>query len=272
MSFSLKNHKNGLWSGHFSLLEQEKLVHGISTRFGGVSLGEYASLNLALHNGDEKDLVIENRRRFCQAHGVELRDVCTCEQVHGSKIIRVDEKDRGAGAFSFDTAIKETDALITNQKNIPLLLFFADCTPVLFFDPVHRAIGAAHAGWKGTVAKIARKTLQRMTDEFGTRAEDCLITIGPSIGGCCYEVDAAVMERFAEAFPEDTSKIITALPENKWKIDLWQANYLQLRTAGVPAEKIEMAEACTQCNHEVFFSYRADQGKTGRIAAMISLK
>lgn len=272
MSFSLKNNKNGLWSGQFSLLEHADVIHGISTRFGGVSQGAYTSLNLALHNGDEKERVIENRRRFCQAHGVNLADVCTCEQVHGTEIVRVSEPDRGAGAFSFESAIKKTDALITNQKNVPLLLFFADCTPVLFYDPVHQAVGAAHAGWKGTVGKIAQKTLQRMTDEFGTRAEECLIAIGPSIGGCCYEVDAAVMERFAAAFPEDKKEIILPLPENKWKIDLWRANYQQLISVGVQQKNIEMADACTQCNHEVFFSYRADQGKTGRIGALISLK
>jgi len=164
------------------------------------------------------------------------------------------------------------DALITNEKKLPLLLFFADCTPILIFDPVHHAIGAAHGGWKGTVQKIAAKTIRAMAEEFGTNPADCLVGIGPAIGACCYEVGANVRDAFTAAFPRQQGALLFPVSADKWKLDLWQANRCQLEEIGVLADKIDMANSCTQCNDNVFFSYRADNGHTGRIGALICLK
>lgn len=273
MSFSLRYGEQGIWYGMFSLLENAGLQQAVSTRFGGVSDKEYASLNLALHNGDAIDIVLENRRRF--AHGLQIDPamLCTCEQVHGTTVSRVGKKEAGAGSQTYETAIGVTDALITNEKGLPLFLFFADCTPILFFDPEHMAIGLAHGGWKGTVGKIAQKTVLAMKREFGTCPEQCLIAIGPAIGPCCYEVDAYVKDRFVEAFPLREKQIISpGRDAGKWMLDLGAANRIQLEEIGVKPEHIDTAGVCTKCNSDVFFSYRADHGKTGRIGALLCLK
>ena len=164
------------------------------------------------------------------------------------------------------------DALITNEKNLPLLLFFADCTPILIFDPVHQAIGVAHGGWKGTVQKIAAKTIEAMEAEFGTNPADCLVGIGPAIGACCYEVGENVRVAVTATFPQQQDTLLSSVSTDKWKLDLWQANRCQLEDAGVLPDKIDMANSCTQCNADVFFSYRADAGHTGRIGALLCLK
>jgi len=273
MSFSLRYGEQGVWYGTFSSLEDSGLQQAVSTRFGGVSENAYASLNLALHNGDEVDKVLKNRDIFARGLGVDPAMLCTCEQVHGTAVFKVSKNEAGAGSKTYETAISATDALITNEKGLPLFLFFADCTPILFFDPEHRAIGIAHGGWKGTVGKIAQKTLLAMKREFGTLADQCLVAIGPSIGPCCYEVDAYVKNQFVEAFPAAEKQIISpGTSANKWMLDLWAANRIQLEEIGVKPDHIDVAGVCTKCNADVFFSYRADNGKTGRIGALLCLK
>jgi len=272
MSFSLQYGMDGLWYGSFSLLSDKGVIQGVSTRFGGVSQPPFGKLNLAMHNGDAVTAVVENRRRFCRALGTDPAKLCTCDQVHGTGVVRVTNTQAGAGSMDYASAIQETDALITDVKNLPLLLFFADCTPILFFDPEHKAIGLAHGGWKGTIGLIAQKTVLAMQREFGTRPEDCLVGIGPAIGPCCYEVDTAVSDRFAAAFSENQAEIIVADGQGKPKLNLWAANRCQLEAIGVWREHIDVASVCTQCNSNVFFSYRADRGHTGRIGAMICLK
>ena len=271
MSFSLLDKAANIQVGQFSIFPQKGLEHAISTRFGGVSNEPFDKMNLAMHNGDDKKSVLENRSRFCNAFSIASADLCTCEQVHSSNIRQVTAADAGRGATSYEDALKETDALITNVKNVPLMLFFADCTPVLFFDPEHHAIGISHAGWKGTVHKIAQKTVQAMQAAFQTDPKKCLVGIGPSIGPCCYEVGSDVQLQFRKAFPKDANTILTPF-QQKWKLDLWAANRIQLEQVGIPKENIDIAHTCTACNSDVFFSYRADFGKTGRIAAMLCLK
>ena len=142
---------------------------------------------------------------------------------------------------------------------------------LLFFDPVHRAVGVAHGGWKGTVKKIALKTVLRMQQEFGTKPEECLVGIGPAIGPCCYEVGGDVMSRFCEAFPGQEQRLFHR-QDDRVHLNLWEANRLQFMEIGVKAEHIDAADVCTACNSRLFFSYRADGGRTGRIAAVIALK
>ena len=273
MGFYLeKSSKNDLWLGKFSSFEQTNLVnHGFSARFGGQSTALYDSLNLAMHVGDNPEDVFENRSRLAVAVDVDTKRICTAEQVHGEAIYRVKEDDAGRGIHSYDDAIKSTDALITNVPYLPLMMCFADCVPIMFLDQENRAIGVAHGGWKGTVKHIAEKTLIKMNKEFGTNPAKCLAVIGPSIGPCCFSVGEDVAAEFAESFPEFQNEIIFEHSDGM-HIDLWAANKLQLEAVGMKEGNIELADVCTSCNSKVFYSYRADNGITGRLAAIIALK
>ena len=270
MSFILEHMRNNLWRGKFSSLDESLCVHGLSGRLGGVSRKPYDSLNMALHVGDDPAAVWENRRRFLLALGLKAEELVTPEQVHGSRIMRVSRADAGRGARKYSDSVPETDALITNEPGLPLLLCFADCTPILFLDPENKAVGIAHGGWKGTVRKIAQKTVMAMTKEFGTKPEEVLAAIGPAIGPCCYEVGGEVAAEFEEVFPYHIDKILSEV-QGKKHLNLWQANRLQLMDIGVKGDHIEMADTCTACKHQWFYSYRADGGTTGRMAAVIAL-
>ena len=273
MSFALYNTElNNLWLGKFDIFPSDLFVHGISTRHGGVSQGAYDSLNLGLHVEDEKEAVLENRRRFCRMAGAVPERTATCQQVHGDRVMRITAGEAGAGFADYGGAIPDTDALITNEPGVPLMLFFADCTPILLADPVKKAVGLAHGGWKGTVKSIAAKTVAAMVREFGSNPADMLAAIGPSIGSCCYQVGESVASQFREAFPEFAGEILAARQEGSTYLDLQLCNTRQLENAGLKRENIANACTCTACNSRQFFSYRADNGKTGRIAAIIGVK
>lgn len=267
--FTLSHGENNVWYGTFSRLTQLKIKHAVSTRLGGISHFPYSSLNLGLHTGDEQEKVIENRRRFCQAIEVNHHKLVTAEQVHGDHITVVTENDIGKGAIRYHESIQGADALITNIPAIPLMLFFADCVPVLLYDPVKHVIGVSHAGWKGTVAKITQKTVLAMAECYHTKPEDCIACIAPSIGPCCYEVDEIVLNKLQNQFANWES-LVTASASH-WQLDLWEANRTQLREIGLKEDNLITSGICTACNNQLFFSYRAEQGKTGRIAACISL-
>ena len=274
MSYFLKRNEQNLFHGKFSTFP-DFVTHAFSTRIGGVSKAPYDSLNLGLHVGDVDENVFANREKFSQSLGFKLADIVTPNQVHGDKIFRVDESHRGRGSKIYSDSIEKTDALITNVENLPLMLCFADCVPILFVDIDNRAVGLAHGGWKGTVNKIAAKTFLAMRENFGTTAENCLIGIGPSIGACCYEVGENVIDACKKNFPADADKLIIKR-DGKVYFDLWAANKIQLEEVGVPAENIEVAGECTCCNANWYFSFRAARKnnlrETGRIAALIALK
>ncbi len=275
MSYFLKRTENNLWHGKFSTFPEDLVTHAVSTRLGGSSKSPFDSLNLALHVGDEPADVLANRKKFVQSLGFNVRDIVTPNQVHGDKIFRVDENYRGCGCENYADSIPETDALITNTPNLPLMLCFADCVPIFFVDVKNHAVGLAHGGWKGTLKKIAAKTLFKMGDEFGTQAGDCLIGIAPSIGSCCYEVGGVVIDKCKAAFPNNYEELLIER-DGKIFLDLWRANVIQLLEIGVPEENIDVAGECTCCEDKWYFSYRAAQKKgfdrTGRIAALIALK
>ncbi|MBP2639932.1 MAG: laccase domain protein [Firmicutes bacterium] len=268
--FFLKKSKNNIWYGLFSHFYHAGIRHGISTRLGGVSSLPYMTLNLGMHTGDYPVKVQTNRQLFCNAVGVNYRSVVSAQQVHKDTIAIVTQADAGKGVDCYADALCETDALVTANPDIPLLLLYADCVPVLFFDPVQRVIGVAHAGWKGTVAQIAVKTLTTMQECFGSRSADCLVGIGPSIGPCCYEVDDGVINPLRAGF-HDWEDVAAIHGERRWMLNLWEVNRRQLLENGVLAANIAVAEVCTSCNNELFFSYRAEGGCTGRIGALISL-
>lgn len=269
MSYFLKRNEQNLWLGKFSNIPEDVFFHAISTRLGGVSKNNFEGLNLALHVGDDEENVLINRRKFIQSFGYGLGDIVTPNQVHGDKIFRVEEIHRGRGSKNYADSISETDALITNVPDLPLMLCFADCVPILFADETG-AVGIAHAGWKGTVKKIAAKTFQAMQENFGTTAENCFVAIGPSIGKCCYEVGEEVLKNFSNS-PE-----VIEEREGKIFLDLQTANKNQLLEVGLYAENIDIAGDCTCCKSSWYYSYRAAKKnnlpETGRIAAVIGLK
>ena len=182
MSFVLQHIRDNLWSGRLDIFPEDRIVHGFSARQGGVSPAPFDTLNMALHVGDDPAHVRENRRRYLAALGLDAERICTIRQVHGTEIVRATRRDSGRGAWDYDDALADADAIITNDIGVPLMLCYADCVPVLLYDPVHHAAGVVHAGWKGTVQRIAAQTIVHMGEKFGTAPSDVLAGIGPSIG------------------------------------------------------------------------------------------
>ncbi|PDO11811.1 MAG: hypothetical protein BLM47_01000 [Candidatus Reconcilbacillus cellulovorans] len=258
------------------------LSAGISTRLGGVSEGPFCSLNGAFHVGDDPQRVLENRRRLCEAIGLPF-DAWTCaEQVHGSRVAVVGEIDRGRGRMRRDDAIGEYDAMITKTPGVMLAAFFADCAPIWMFDPVGGSAGLAHAGWRGTVAGVAVKTLEAMVESFGARPENVRVAIGPAIGACCYTVNGSVAERVAALFDEiaeesENGAIFSDImrrvsPDaDVWRLDLKKLNRFLLIKAGILSGHIEISEWCTGCRTDLWYSHRREGGRTGRMTAWIAL-
>lgn len=245
--------------------------HGFTCRLGGVSKGDFSSLNLAFHVSDNPDLVIENRQKMVNLFGADLDSIVAAKQVHGHEVYVVGIKDRGRGSVSDDSAIPQTDALITDVPGVALSLYYADCVPVFFLDPVKQVVALAHAGWKGTVQLIAALTIKKMTALFGTKPESCLAAIGPSIGRCCFQVDRPVVDEFARNV-DDYEKFCFPHSAGKWSIDLPGMNEHLLVQGGLRPKNITQSGFCTSCSNDLFFSYRKDGGRTGRQAALIMLK
>lgn len=247
------------------------ITHGFTTRQGGVSLPPYTSLNLALHVGDLPENVLANRAVACQALGIEPAKLVAAVQVHGCRVQVVEEQHCGRGALEYSTAFSDTDALVTNLPGVPLSSYYADCVPILFYDPVTLSVGLAHAGWRGTVQRIAGETVAKMSEAFGCKSGDILAGIGPSIGPCCYQVDLPVQKALAANFTYWTELLEPIGPE-RWKLNLWKTNRRALIDAGLSPQNITIASLCTACNNDLFFSYRAEQGKTGRMTSFIMIK
>ena len=245
----------------FDSLDSCDVLHAISTRHGGVSPVPFATLNLSRHVGDEAASVDENLRRLHTAIGLEITATVDASQAHADQVALVSAEQHG-------TRIQQVDALITNTPNMPLLLRFADCVPILFFDPAQRAIGVAHAGWRGTVMQIATKTAQSMFNMFGTRPRDLIACIAPSIGPCCYRVGDEVIAHTRAAF-QNADELLIPQADGGIHFDLWQANASQLRALGV--EHIESANICTAHHTDDFYSWRAEESNTGRFGAIIAM-
>ncbi len=260
--------ENGLkWVESTALDHTGLVAHGFTSRVGGVSEAPFASLNLGDHVGDPPERVAENRHRILSALNLDTGAMVHGEQVHGDRVVRVTGEHVGSCAQG---DLAATDGLCTDVPGLALVILTADCVPVLLLDPVHRAIGACHAGWKGTVAKIAQKTALTMAEEFGTRAADLLVAIGPSIGPCCYEVGESVTQAAHLSFGLWAYDTLIER-DQRTHFDLWAANRLQLEEIGVPSEQIQLTGLCTSCHVDQFFSYRAEHGKTGRLAGVIAL-
>jgi YfiH family protein len=259
------------------------LHHGFSTRLGGVSdVYGGTSLNLGWTKEDAPEAVRQNRRLLVESvTGKPPSDaiLVTVRQVHSNTIHRVEAPGRRLETAE-GKAVLEGDGLITDERGMLLGAGTADCVPVLLADPVHRAVGAFHAGWRGTAARIVERGVERMRKEFGTRPEELLAAIGPSIGVCCYTVGQDVREQFAEQFTYSDELFRLLAPEGgqaRFRVDLWEANRRQLLDAGLQARKISVVGECTACTIEPsgeprYFSHRAQAGRTGRMLNVIGIR
>lgn len=257
----------------FPMLEKTGMViQGFSTKLGGVSQGKFATLNFTFTRGDNPDHVMENYRRMAAVLGVDEKRMVLSYQTHTTNIRLVTEEDAGKGIVK-ERDYKDIDGLITNVPGITLVTFFADCVPLYFLDPVHKAIGLSHSGWRGTVSRMGAVTIDKMKDAYGTRAEELLVCIGPSICGDCYEVGEEVALEFKKAFAKDNwNQILRNKDNGKFMLDLWKTNEILLKEAGVKPENIQTTDICTHCNSDYLFSHRTCGNERGNLAAFLSLK
>lgn len=256
---------------YFPLLEQTGMVkHCFTTRMGGVSQGYFESLNLSFARGDQEEAVRENFRRVSLALGTDYGNFVFTDQTHTANVKRVDQTDAGKG-ITRKKDYSDIDGLITNEPGLVLSAFYADCVPLYFVDPIHRAIGLSHSGWRGTAGRMGRETLLAMKKEFQTEPKDVLCAIGPSICQGCYEVSEDVAAQFQREFPGHEEELLQNKGNGKYQLDLWRANEIVLLEAGVKGEHLAVTNICTCCNSKLLFSHRASHGKRGNLGAFLCL-
>ncbi len=248
------------------------VIHGISTRMGGVSTGDCATMNLSFERDSSEEAVRTNYELLGAAMGFRTDSLVLSQQTHTTNVRVVTEKDRGKG-FLKERDYKDVDGLITNVPGITLATFYADCVPLLFVDPVHKAIGLSHSGWRGTVGKIGKATVEKMTEQYGTDPKEMLAAIGPSICQACYEVSEDVIDEFKKSFAECFWQELFYAKENgKYQLNLWRANELVFEEAGILPEHFSTTNLCTCCNPGYLFSHRASGGKRGNLGAFLQIR
>lgn len=260
--------------------------HGFSTREGGVSKGEFSSMNLSYTRGDIPERVDENYKRICDALGMDTGNLVLSDQVHDIVVYRAGKKDC-QGENLREKKLIGIDGLVTNEKEVILCTSYADCVPLFFVDERHRAIGSSHSGWRGTAGKIGAKTVEAMKKAYGTIPEELKVVIGPSICQSCYEVSEDVYqamkhlvspERIAnlqqmplEKVERMVNSVFLAKPRKKYQLDLWMANKLILMEAGVVEDNISISCVCTCCNSSLLYSHRATGGKRGNLNGFLEI-
>ena len=264
--------KQGVTYLSFPALEALEMVsHGFSTRLGGVSEGIYSTMNFTFTRGDDPEHVMENYRRMAQVLDADLGRMVLSYQTHTANVRVVTEADAGKGIVR-ERDYRDVDGLVTNVPGITLVTFYADCVPLYLADPVHRAIGLSHSGWRGTVNRMGAETLKVMKEAFGTNPEDTICCIGPSICQDCFEVGEEVAEAFGKAFADQYHRELFYRKENgKYQLDLWRANQIIFAEAGVKPENIHTTDICTHCNPDLLFSHRTAGNKRGNLAAFLKL-
>lgn len=256
---------------YFTFASLEKLSfmkHAFTTRIGGVSTGDCESMNLNFDR-DEKAAVLENFRRMGSVFHVSTKQFVLSHQTHTTNVRRITGEDRGKGVVR-ERDYENVDGLITNEPGIVLTTIYADCIPLFFADPVKKAVGVSHSGWKGTVGKMGLRTVRAMTEAFGTDPRDLRVVIAPGICKDCYEISRDVAEQFLKAGFD--SRVLEQKSDEKYQLDLWEANREVLLEAGVLPDHIEVTDICTCCNSKALFSHRASHGKRGNLAAMIAIE
>lgn len=239
------------WIGQFDLVcNDSRILHAFSTRNGGVSLPPFDTLNLGINTDDDPRHIRDNRSRFLNLLQLADDQLAVPRQIHGKRIVPV----RMSGEYA------DTDALLTDIPGLALTIQVADCLPVFLYDPGRLCIGLVHAGWQGTANEITLQAVRTMISVYHSDPADIRAYIGPSIGPLCYEVGDEVKSRFKEEYLHDNH------------LDLWQCNQDQLLQGGIPAHHIQVSGICTHCNSSLFFSHRADGGRTGRMMAVMMIK
>lgn len=245
--------------------------HAFSTKHGGVSTDEWTSMNFAFSRGDKPENVIENYKIFSNAVGFDYNSLVTSSQDHNTYVRPVTKNECGIGIWR-EKDMLSVDALITNEPNVTLVTHYADCTPLFFVDTVGKAIGLAHAGWRGTVGRIGEEVIKKMTSLYGTNPKDVVVAIGPAISKCCYEVDKDCAENFYNLKDLDNSKFIFPKNEVKYMIDLLETNRQIVMKAGVKEENIVLSDLCTKCNSDLLWSHRATNGHRGTMCAFMCIE
>lgn len=254
-----------------SLSEINFINHAFSTRLGGVSEGEFTSMNMAFNRGDNPESVTENYKRICKSAGFDFNSLTASAQDHNTFVRAVTSENKGVGIYK-PRDLHSVDALVTNEKGVTLVTYYADCTPLFFVDTKKKAIGLAHAGWRGTVGRIGEKVVNKMTELYGTNPSDIVAAIGPAISVCCYEVDKPCADNFYALADLDSSRFVFPKENGKYMIDLLETNRQILVAAGVKNENITISDICTNCNSELLWSHRATKGKRGTMSAFMCIK
>lgn len=267
---TLNNRDTVPYLSYNSLSEINFINHAFTTRLGGVSEGEFTSMNMAFNRGDNPENVTENYKRFCKSAGFEYESLVASAQDHNTFVRRVTSADRGIGIYK-PRDMQSVDALITNEKGVTLVTYYADCTPLFFVDLKTKAIGLAHAGWRGTVGRIGEKVIEKMKAEFGTNPADVKSAIGSAISVCCYEVDEPCAENFLALDDLSTSEFVFSKGNGKYMVDLLEANRQILVASGVKPENITVSDLCTNCNSDLLWSHRATKGRRGTMSAFMCI-
>lgn len=244
--------------------------HAFSTRLGGVSTGIFSSMNLSFNRGDERENVLENYKRLCDAENISTENLVLSCQTHTNNVKIVTREHCGTGITK--PSFSDVDGLITNERQVALVTQYADCTPLVFCDPVKKVIATSHAGWRGTVKEIGKVTVEKMYSHFGCEPQDIIVGIGPSIGKCCYEVDDPVFNEFKKLEYLDLESIFSAKGGGKYMLNLVEANRQILINAGILPHNIDCSDICTCCNSGSLHSHRASKGQRGNLALIIELK
>ena len=269
MSFTTHTKNSLVWLSAPLLSQSGQVSHGFSTRQGGVSAPPWDTLNLGPGRGDDPEAVLENYRRFCGAVGVSMEQTVLAKQVHETTVRLCTAQDAGKGLFvSRDYT---ADALVTQERNLPLVVFSADCGIILLHDPVHSAVGAVHAGWRGCAAGILEKTVRTMADAFGSDPAAMVAAVGPCIGQCCFETDDDVPEAMTAALGTEAAPYLERRGA-KWHVDLAGLNRQWLLHSGLVPEHIDVCGLCTACRRDLFWSHRKMGQARGAQIAMIALR
>ena len=254
-----------------SLSEIKFINHAFSTRLGGVSEGEFTSMNMAFNRGDDPDAVTENYRRICKSAGFDFESLTASAQDHHTVVRAVTRENCGVGIYK-PRDMESVDAIMTNETGVTLVTYYADCTPLFFVDTENKAIALAHAGWRGTVGRIGEKVVKAMGERYGTKPENIVAAIGPAISVCCYEVDLPCAEQFLALKDLEPEKFVFPKEDGKFMLDLLETNRQILVAAGVKNENITISDLCTNCNSRLLWSHRATKGHRGTMSAFLCLK
>lgn len=262
---------NGIPYISFNALERTGMVvNAFSTRQGGVSVGCLESMNLGFNRGDLDENVLKNHKIFAKAVGFPYENIVTTNQTHTTNVRVVTKEDCGKG-IAKDRDYSDVDGLITNIPGIVLATYYADCVPLYILDPINKAIGLSHSGWKGTVKRIGDNTLKLMNENYGTNPKDVICCIGPSICQDCYEISEDVANEFINEFGKN-NKILYNKGNGKYQLNLWESVKQVFLDAGVEYDNIYTTDICTCCNKDELFSHRGHHGKRGNLAAFLMLK